>query len=385
MIMTASSKSRAFSLVEVMLAILILALGLLGLGAVIPVIVKQQRTASDTTQGVTVAKSAEAALLRRPEFNPWSLSTTPPNAWEHLLRDDSSWSSHWDGTGNGEDDHLWHPWTTPRNFIQPADGDMFFNSPNASRSQKVALLMRDRLWPHESMQSVQVEPTGEDRYRPQFVWDIVARRVKTGTDFQNDDVEAGVIINGIPEAVQVALFVRRIDLNIRVPRVTTGTQPTLRDVLLGLNLPNPTNDRCVPVAVVSPTDPTPTNRGTAGTGTLTYAYFLKLNARFSAARRDRIELFQGALSTTGNAELLLTLASQPNQKLVDNFGNVYTVLRVDDQLSTSSNVFVVVSPEVPSSIAEPPGALPVYDFRQVVFTPQVAAAVRVFTVTRPIK
>jgi Tfp pilus assembly protein PilV len=370
--------SRAFSLVEVLLAILILALGLLGLGAVIPVVVKQQRTAADTTLGVTAAKDAQAALLSRPEFNPSSVSTTLPNAWDHLLADTNNWST----SGNNVDDHLWHPWERPRNFMTPDTGDMNFNNQSSASGQRVTLLMRDRLWPSTSMQVVETELRGEDRYRPQFVWDFVARRVRTGTI-----VVGGNITNGVPEAVQVALFVRRIDLGIRIPRPATGPQPTLRDVLTGPPEPaGVTNaDRCVPVAVVDSTNPTPTNRGCNGPGARTYAGFLTLDATFNGTRRNRIELSHGGLSTQGNQELLMTLASQPNQKLVDNFGNVYTVLHVDEQLSSSVAVTVVVSPEVPTSVNVPPAAPTVDDFRQVVFTPQVPGAVRVFTVTRPIK
>ncbi len=56
------SASRAFSLVEILIAILILGLGLLGLGAVFPAVIAQQRGAVEKTQGAAVAASAAATV-----------------------------------------------------------------------------------------------------------------------------------------------------------------------------------------------------------------------------------------------------------------------------------------------------------------------------------
>src|SRR5690606_17226744 len=71
---------RAFSLVEVLIAILVLGLGMLGLGAVFPAVISEQRRSFDSISGESVARQVEALLrdkenglvdlapLRSPEF-----------------------------------------------------------------------------------------------------------------------------------------------------------------------------------------------------------------------------------------------------------------------------------------------------------------------------
>jgi prepilin-type N-terminal cleavage/methylation domain-containing protein len=355
---------RAFSLVEVLLAILILAIGLLGLGAIIPSVVKMQRTSTDQTLGVVVANSAKAQLLNHENFRPTSPAS--PVGWDFLLNDNAGWSS----AGTNANDHLWYPWqTSGDNFLDLDTGVLTLGN----QTLGISLGLNLRLWPDRSTQPVQISTSTRDPFRPQFVWDIVARRVQTG--------------QGEPRQVQVALFVRRLDLNIRVPSIAATRQPvTLLDVLLGTNGVS-NSDRCVPVAVISSANPTPTNRGNNGAGNRTYGNFLTLDAAFDANRRDHIELFSGPHSSSVTTDTLLALASQPNQKLVDNFGNVYTVLRVAEELETASSTTVIVSPPVPASVPDSFAAnVPdVRRFRQVVFTPQIAAAVEVFTVTRPVQ
>src|ERR1043165_528481 len=131
---------RRFSLVEVLIAILILALGLLGLGAIIPVIVTQQRNATDRTLGIVAAKQAESYLKSRADFDP-SVPTPPtvasgpaiaarPNAWYNVFTDATILStspSYW----------LWQTWsidpvTTPVPSINPDTGEMTFTSAQAA-------------------------------------------------------------------------------------------------------------------------------------------------------------------------------------------------------------------------------------------------------------
>ena len=75
---------RGFTLIEVLIGILILAIALLGLGAVIPVVVKAQRQASDATQGLVAIEAAEGYLrnsaeLNKRRANPLSANTSPAN------------------------------------------------------------------------------------------------------------------------------------------------------------------------------------------------------------------------------------------------------------------------------------------------------------------
>lgn len=361
---------RAFSLVEVLLAILILALGLLGLGAVIPAVVKLQRRATDETLGTSVVNSAKAYLDRRPDFRESAL--TGVNAWDNMLGQTT-----WSPAGTNITNHLWQPWAqTGLNQLDLATGDMHFNGALTNPALRATIKIADRLWPGDASQPMPRTDSTRDPFRPQFVWDLVGRRVQASAS--------------APPQVQVAVFVRRIDLNIRVPQGNSSAgQPfSLRDVLTGSNGLS-TVDRRVPVAVDS--NEQPTNTGTDPTNTLRYGNFLTLDAWFDAdpdKKRDRIELSAGPLTSSGpTSDVLFALASQPGQKLVDNFGNVYTVLRTDDELEGPGTVTVVVSPPIPASVPDPQNTntLATDRFRQVVFTPQIAAAVEVFTVTRPVK
>jgi type II secretory pathway pseudopilin PulG len=354
----------AFSLVEVLIAILILALGLLGLGAVIPVIVKQQRVATDNTLGVSIAKAAEAYLRNRPEFNP--ASTANNNAWNDWIND-QTWSRAQAGG------YLWQPWRTTSSppEMDIVSGDMTFSLTSIGTPSWVTIKLEDRLWPSTSSQPMGVLAAGTDPYRPQFVWDMVGRRVQVN---KND-----------PRQVQVAIFVRRIDPNIRIPR--TMLRPgipatvTLLDVLTNRRNNLTGNDVCIPVAVESEANPVPTYRGNNGPGNRIYGNVQSLNATFDPLFPDRIE-FTGSTFGT-NFQTLVDLASRPNQKLVDNLGNVYTVREV---LDDPTRYLVQVDPPIPRTVTNTrPASLNDIDhsFRQVIFTPQIPGAVRVFTITRP--
>jgi hypothetical protein len=251
-------------------------------------------------------------------------------------------------------------------------GDMTFALSSVGTPSYVTIKLEDRLWPSTSSQPMGILPAGSDPYRPQFVWDMVGRRVQVN---KND-----------PRQVQVAVFVRRVDPNIRIPRsmVNAGVPATitLLDVLTNRRGNLSGNDVCVPVAVESEANPVPTNRGNNGPGNCTYGNIQSLDATFDPLLPDRIEFTN---STFGNTfQTLVDLASRPNQKLVDNLGNVYTVREVIDDPTGRS--LVHVDPSIPSNVTNtPPANLNDIDhsFRQVIFTPQIPGAVRVFTVTRP--
>ena len=68
----------------------------------------------------------------------------------------------------------------------------------------------------------------------------------------------------------------------------------------------------------------------------------------------------------------------PGQKLVDNLGNIYTVIGADPDVDNA----VIIDPPVPATVAETglPGYEPWEYLHQVVFTTQIPAAVEVFRV-----
>lgn len=372
-----------FTLIEVLIGVLILALGLLGLGAIIPMIVRQQRQASDLSLGVECARAAETMLTTRPDMDPTSRG---PVAWDVWLN-----RTNWSGPvlpSPGANAYLWERWSTTvsPNEMDSQTGDFTIADVTVDPPVYVSLPVTERLWPNESVQGSEVVPLGTDPYRPQFVWDIIGRRLPT---------PAGTTQDPEVRKLQIAVFVRRIDLNIRIPRGTiSGSNPpqsySLLDVLRQASyLPNGSQSFAVPVCAYASNAGAqsyrPTNMGTIPGGSPNYSPPIGVTGTsfvavsFAPTARDRIVLTN--LSTTDNR---WDLISQPGQKLLDNLGNVYTVVGVPDNASSSRGLVIVVDPPVPSWVPDPATASPngPAHFRQVVFTPQIPAAIHVFTITR---
>jgi len=96
----------------------------------------------------------------------------------------------------------------------------------------------------------------------------------------------------------------------------------------------------------------------------------------SLPSRDRLVLLSSAIASDIPDDQLRSIAAASNQVLVDNLGNVYTVIGVDSRVSQNSGPLSVrISPPVPASVVA--GGI-----TQVVFTLQPPAAVRVFTVNQ---
>jgi len=384
-----------FSLIEVLIAVVVISLSLLGLAAVFPVVVFQQRVAIDRVQGAGVAESAEQWIRGHDALGFLDSQTSSTNQdsrgfeWLREAPDDPPFPAMFNPTFSpgGE-------WVTPiagGQFLNMnlVTGDLFLSG--ESNSPGVRIPLSHRLVPSPYTRGAE----------PQFVWDVAMRRVLTERDSN------GVVFATPDDAIEVAVFVRRVDTGIRVPRrarsdtnlhAQYGPRLRLSDVLMqdradlrGADDLN-TSEYRVPVSVESipGADPgigRPRNDGavdtTGGepgygvpfvipveTGAVSYG------TTGSAIPRTRIPLDPGSAPSGGDPEALFELASQPRQKLVDGLGNVYDVVGVEPDPDSPERFVVVVNPPVPSSVSDP------FELVEVVMTPQPPVAVRVFRVRK---
>ncbi|TVQ62713.1 MAG: hypothetical protein EA378_05135 [Phycisphaerales bacterium] len=349
----------AFSLVEVLLAIVILSLGLLGLGAVIPVVIRQQRIANETTLGVNAANNAESAIRSRIDLRSRQrVSGTGSNVspW-HAWRNSETAGGMIETTRPG----LWRVPEIDRETgrIQLPSGNVSFLAP----AERYSIPLSQRLTP--------AAETGGPP--PRFVWDFVARRVVS----RIDDSTVRITPN---DPIMIAVFVRRVDPSIRLPGGVSLARALVDSGPGGLAL----ESRRVPVAVG--TDGRPTLNGVIGAGNAGYGQPIVLQVAQgqpdyeradspTPTRDDDRDRLQFSTANT-NAQLppgtdvqtAIALASQINQLLVDNFGNVYRVVGRDGQR-------VIIDPPVPAWVRN------MSELQVVAFVPQVASEVKVFTIT----
>lgn len=349
---------RGFTLVEILFAVLVLAIALLGLGAFFPAVIRTQQAAQDSTLGVIAAQSAEALFrgrtyrlgTARMSFEEYMLAMA--RAQPSFLPDDGSWV-----VGTRDDDI-------------DASGTaaiVIGLDPIASPSINLA----DRLYPTDDSGVAE----------PKLVWDAAFRRAvpRVGTQPSGAAGE---------DTVQVAVFVRRIDPRIRTPRGVPLFR-ALQDPTL------PAENRRWPVsvglsggAVGEPTLDGRVGQGGGG-GATAYSPIVPVSVYFSevptggadrSRRRDLLTVVapQGAMASM-DVDRLFQLVSQPGQQIVDNLGNTYNVVGAEPAVLGTTSRTLRISPPVPEGVPETStgaaGAL-----RSILITPQAPSAVRVFTV-----
>ena len=352
-----TASTRAFSLVEVLISIVVLALGLVGLAAVFPVVVQQQRTVSDSIQGASVERSAEDLVrgnaLLSVRALPFDDDSNP--IWRDLVAEEPSSNVVWSPSGR---------WDTATPFqtgdplvlglnVNSTTGDLII----ASQSGFAAFPTSERLNPTPFT----------SRAEPRFVWDIAARRVERRSLNGSTRLPTADRVEGDREsdAIQVATFVRRIDGNIRFDR---------RGLAFALTRPEGNADARLPLGADALGRPTLDGRGTATANN--YSTIQRI-AYTIEADPDTGEL--NRLIPDENSELI-AYARQIGQQFVDRAGIVRTVRSI---ATTPEGDFeaLVIEPPMSAGAVDNEEA----DFNnllELLFTPQIPASVGVFTINR---
>lgn len=352
-----ASARRAFSLIEILVSILILSLGLLGLGALFPVVIREQRLGTDAINGLIVANSAKAMLTGVD----WTkqATTPPPNGapstvWG-LLRQDTTRGAL--GSSGSPDYHEAGGWWVPEidtTSVSATSLQGRITTPAYTFRLKVPLEYR-------------LYPAPGSGQPPQYVWDFALRRDVSSSN----------------ERLLMAVFVRRIDPGIRLPPRSDKDYDRLTELsksLLNVKALKGTGPEArLPVG--EDQNGRQTGDGTDGAGgTQYYSNLRRARVSFKSAGieplRDRL-YYEGVLGV-GDIEQEWEHLGQSNQRIIDNLGNVYSVIGTD---TDARGRYLKLEPNIPPSVTttRPTGAL-VDPLFSVMYTPQVPVSVQVFEV-----
>jgi type II secretory pathway pseudopilin PulG len=350
----------AFSLIEVLLAVVVLALGLLGIAAVFPVVIRQQRDSRDQTLSVGMLQAAPAMLEAAADgkgllspvqhwYDDRALSSTtnpvfPPPANTTSfdpyanVQYDARWETQFNWWGSG----FYQSRDSLSTFQRLAQrGELVIGggtrAPDADDLPPV--LTGIPFSPDQRLifpQSARLMPAVGSGLDPEFIWDIVPRRTSRGS-------------------VEVAIFIRRID-----GRILVEPNERLADVLREVDA----NGR--PRALAIAEDSTGRSLGNGGVG--------NASARYSAVREQVVSILNltdGTVTVPSTAAIELR---QIGQKLVDETGVVRTVIDVD--LLSATSVRLRLEPAFGANFVVNNPATSTTNL-QVIFTPQIPVAVQV--------
>lgn len=339
---------RGFSLIEVLIAVVALALGLLGLAAVFPVVVTQQRDASDRTIAVSASKSLEAELASRADLSNrvigWSGFREFVDAFDNGPDDDDSSTPTYSSPDDGD-------WINPLRDTSSAFGAISW--PDVTDDAAVD----DLVIPIDQ----RLVPAPGFGQAPRFVWDITGREIT-----RLDEATGSWLPTG---GVMVAVFLRRVDPAIRMREDLNDD-----DRIDGDDVVRAFEDGDLsPVAVSS--DGVPTLNGRAPGGGYSYGEPAMLRQVAPTSFRDPSQ----AADDAADADALLVFRpsraeraalAQVGQRLVDRHGNVYRVTAVK---SAGDDLVLRTDPAVGAVVREQADGMSGYtaaDIAPLVYVPQ---------------
>jgi prepilin-type N-terminal cleavage/methylation domain-containing protein len=344
--------TRAFSLIEVLVSVVVLALGLLGLAAVFPAVIRQQKEVMIARTSDSARDSVREAFARTSKkpgdsrFIDWDYLTNDalisasnvPNSCPIVINYTGEWETDWAWPGLPAD--------VSDNYTRTGDvavgGGLYFECVETRNGDATVvanevsdLLLRD---PTMLRSYSRLFPAPFSGLEPEYVWDFVPRKTAGG-------------------ALQVAVFVRRIDSGIAVARGTS-----LSKILFGtIQGSDPETARDImPVAETDDGVPTGNGRG-----------------RYSRIRRTIITIDAAdptivRVPINGGTGLDADIAvARKGQKLIDEFDSP-TVQTVIDRERDGTDFVLTLSPGY--------GEAQRGEQVSVIFTPQVAVDAFVETV-----
>lgn len=390
---TRSYIRSAFSLIEILLAIAILLIALLGVAAVFPRVLLTQQDASRSVSALPQEEQAKAALLARertgPEFwtawaeqSPANPTVNPPipapPAGAIPLPFDGSWYVPPITTDDTTYPAAGLP-TLPVPHGSLVIGTVIREAQQAFGSNAATPFLRDRRIIIPLKERLRLDnpdsPTSAGS-----VWDIAIRRM-TFRDFGGN---FGQILPGnapVDSRVQIAMFVRPLDSRLGViPGEQNNSVKSLREALYSRWGALPAADRRLPLAVDA-TEGIPTNDGLYQDRIYSNLLLASISVGTSTTNNtgQLLEVFDidgetpsaNPLTAPGRYEDLIRFMRVPGQILVGDDGSVIEVaasmasdpltsVRLAKPLTTFGLGYqVVFSPQKPSRVsvfmANPPG------------------------------
>ncbi|MEL6797166.1 MAG: prepilin-type N-terminal cleavage/methylation domain-containing protein [Planctomycetota bacterium] len=243
-----TSLTTGFTLLEVLIAVVVLAFGLLGVVAVFPAVIDVQRRSQDAVLGGSLAASAEALLgssileSETVDWFDWD-SLTAAEVRRFPPREALSNSRAISVVGIQQGSAPGQPDVATLDFQWDAldvdeNGDLVLGGEQAAvpfQLNAMGVPLANQTLPEISFPVAQrLLPDEASGDTPRYVWDLLARRVDIGIGVALDDErsEVEVPVIRLPEfPIELMVIVRPVDRGIRVP---VGF--TLRDTLRGYRI-----------------------------------------------------------------------------------------------------------------------------------------------------